>query len=478
MLQVIRVTLVLITLLCATGAYAQSLADTPIAGGFSLELPTIGSASAEVAEIMLRRAGVPYGIEQAPPTSDTPRAEIGTPIKSTVRPNEPTIRQALNHLVAFDPRYEWIDAGDRILFRAIATRGAGGLLRQRIPQYVVHDASPVAALEALLVAIAPDRPAGGVLTTDVARGRPVAYRGGERLTLAIDNATTMEILNAIVKSIPSMSWRVRYGTADASAQDATIALLLPDLTLAGTSAAAWRASAASSRDRLLVSFMGDLRTPLASYARQAHIVTGFEAVPGTRDRPIEGKPPLDLTDLKPAEALARITALDPRYALAFEDGVLVVRPLKSIVDGTPLDLRVREFRARDETVEQILRRVVALLGGDSRSVTSGVDHLVSPRDRQFDKTQLKRVEWENVRLECAVQSRHSFTLRDATVRQILNTLCRLDGAAFWQVTMQPHLQKGLSVVLMVQSWVGWFAGSQFNAPPWEPGTTPGGRRED
>ena len=106
MVQAHRVTFILIALQFSATSYAQSLADTPVAGGFSLETPTIGSVSAEAAELMLRRAGVPYGIEQAPPARDVPPAEIGKPIAGTVRFSGTTVRAALDKLVELDPRYD------------------------------------------------------------------------------------------------------------------------------------------------------------------------------------------------------------------------------------------------------------------------------------------------------------------------------------------------------------------------------------
>jgi hypothetical protein len=196
-------------------------------------------------------------------------------------------------------------------------------------------------------------------------------------------------------------------------------------------------------------------------------VTGFEAVPGARDRPVEGHPPLDLTGVEPAEAIARIAALDARYEAVLEDGVNVVRPRKAVVDGTPLDLRVDEFRARGETAEQILRRVVQLLDGDPKQVSASLIPARPPASGKPDPTLQQR---EHDRQERARGRRLSFTLHDTTIRQILNTLSRMDAAVFWRVFMQPDIRRGLIMTLVVEGWPGWAVYGKFDAPPWEPAT--------
>jgi hypothetical protein len=105
-------------------------------------------------------------------------------------------------------------------------------------------------------------------------------------------------------------------TAPGRSRWAAVSLYTPEMSFVGVSARALRAVATNDPARLVVTFMGDLRTTLSTYSRRAYVVTGFEPVPAARDRPIEGRPPLDLTGLKPADALARIVALDSRYELS------------------------------------------------------------------------------------------------------------------------------------------------------------------
>jgi hypothetical protein len=213
---------------------------------------------------------------------------------------------------------------------------------------------------------------------------------------------------------------------------------------------------------MLVDFSGDVGMTLFAYARRARVMTAFEAVPGARNRFMEGRPPLDLTGMAPADAVSRIAGLDGRYDVARSRGVFVVRPKTSIVDGTPLDLAVREFRANDETAAQVLRRLVGLIGGDVRSV-SGTPYPIPAAARGDAGEQARYRERER-----AFARKHSFTLRNTTLREILTTLCQQNGTASWRATMQSHFERGAILFLLIESWEGWIAGAQFNAPPWEP----------
>lgn len=151
--------------LLAAGPAAQ---DTSIASrrvpsgrGFTLTLPSVGAGSVELAERILREAGVPFGIEQAPPEGDEPPLRLDRPITDRISFDGLSIRDALDKIVSLDPRYEWEETNGRILFRAVALRHSDALLPRRLPPFSVNGASASMALETLARLVAPSRATGG-----------------------------------------------------------------------------------------------------------------------------------------------------------------------------------------------------------------------------------------------------------------------------------------------------------------------------
>lgn len=459
------VLVVLGLLVAGLGGQGQSLSDRtlPAGRGFTLTLPSVGAGSVELAERILREAGVPFGIEQAPPDGFEPSPRLDRPITDRISFDGLSIREALDKIVSLDPRYEWEEANERILFRAVALRHSDALLQRRIPQFSVNGASASTALETLARLIAPSRAPGGMFTmsafataTPAGTGRPPSSPPApERFSFALGETTVRDALNALASS-PGMSWSVRYDAPGGASDAATISLITPAATTVALSTVAMSRARVARPGRLVLPVMSELSGVVGLYALRAKLQTGFIRFPGDRrENNPGGYPPLDLTGLSPSEALDRIVALDSRYEWTRDDGLYLVRPRRDLIAATPLDMPVDEFSARDIGVDAILGRIVRLLAiEDSSAVSSGQAWSGGPEEQAKQRQARERP--------------LSLTVRRTTVRGILNELCKEEGTLSWRASLQPDQKRGLLITIDLHSTSGWGVSRTFVAPLWEP----------
>jgi hypothetical protein len=137
----------------------------------------------------------PFGFESAPPLAGVGRASIELPVTGR------TLRDALDTIVALDPRYEWREMDGVIVVRPVAAwSDAGSALFALTPPVKLDDARTVEAVTAAAVAL-------GRSPKDL-----VTFPDGRRLSLDVRGGTMLDLLNGIVRAHGEMYWT--YTPAD------------------------------------------------------------------------------------------------------------------------------------------------------------------------------------------------------------------------------------------------------------------------
>jgi hypothetical protein len=431
------------TLGAAVIGWQTGLSDTvvPVEPRIAVTVPISGNGEVDALQQMLTSAGVPFGLEHAsgdvPPDSRAARRSIAV---SGLR-----LGDALDRIVALDPRYTWRESGGRIVMRA-AHRDATSFLDRTIPRVAVNGASLQASLETMMGAAIPTRPAGGVATA--VAGTPTRVGGGipflsaarlePAITVSLERTSVADVLDAIAAAHGSVSWVVRYATEDAHPDGVSVSLITPAHTITAISVNQLRSGRRANVKRILIPF-GDLRTALTIYRARSKVRIGFErVVSSARAVAVSGVPPLDLTHVVPREAIRRIVEMDSRYEWIEWDGMFEIRPRPDLASVSLLDRRVERITVHNEPIETILDRLL-------EAGTSGEPPARTPA------AAASRPAKPGVR-------RYSLNLQHTTVRGVLNALCRADGTLSWVTDPVIRSDGMVDVNVSVHSWDGWSVG--------------------
>lgn len=452
-------------LLLAGGAPApaQTLADSivPAQPRLLLEVPPQGEETFELMQLVLSGSGVPFGLEQA--DRRPAKVDLASVRHESYLLNGLLIRGALNRITSVDPRYEWEDARDRIVVRGALLHG-GGVLNRPIAGLTVDHATLPDMLTALMRAIDPKRPDGGLLPMGarVPAGNDAKAASGNTpgFSMAMGETTVFHALTAVANAA-NVSWVVRYDSGSGDPEGVSIALVSRAGGVTALSSRSLRASSGAAGPRLLRVFaVPTVATAFGMYAEHVRIRLGVELAPEPMSQLRYGDgPALDLGGSTPTEAIDRITRLDSRLAWAETGGIFSVRPRAGLVPDSPLNRRVEEFMANDDTVDTILDRIAVLLedrpflyiGAIRRGRGGGSSALPGSRAEALERASRAR--------------RLSFSLRGATIREILDTLCRTQGTLSW--TVSPVDQEAKIVVHVdILSWDGWSTSRSVQLPRW------------
>lgn len=430
-------------------AQAQTLAERPLPTGrdLTLTLPVAGNSAAELAQRMFTAADVPFGIEQAPPNPSEPSPRIDRPITDRMSFDGWTLRDALDKLVALDPRYVWHESNGRILFRTVALQHSAGLLQRRLPPLSLSHATAAAAIETLARLVAPSRAPGGIATLGMALtvGRHTQGRAAppaDLFTVSLREGPVLDTLNAL-GSAKGASWMITYDGPGAAADVASFSLITPAATTVAMSTAAM--ARIGGPRRLTIPVSSDLGFIVTIYALRTHLQTGFIQIPNLRPGEFTGHPPIDLTGLTPSEAFDRIVALDGRYEWTSDDGIYLVRPRRDVMPASPLDTPVDEFTVTATPVDAILDRIVSLLANGMR-VGSSEGWSGRPAERAQQREGRQRP--------------LSVVARRTTVRGVLNDLCKEEGTLMWNARFQ-DVSDERRMTIQLQSHAGWSVARTF-----------------
>jgi hypothetical protein len=206
----------LIMLLPSGTSRAQTVQDpaaTLIMQAVEVTQPLGPCEAADVVGVIARVTGVPAGIEHVPGDCDY-RHSARSPIRQSLQGL--SVRDALDQIVRWDPRYRWQVLEGVISFRPLAARNR--------PDHFLHTstgdvelvdeniAGALAAISAILGANDMARPAGRT---------PLAEK---RFSLSLSSVSALAALDAVVKQHGAMWWEVRYCKPEVSRRYATVNL--------------------------------------------------------------------------------------------------------------------------------------------------------------------------------------------------------------------------------------------------------------
>jgi hypothetical protein len=154
---------------------------------------------------------VPAGVEGVPEQCPDGTAPVKVTGRTSLRGM--TVREALDTLVRFDPRYRWGESDGVIVLRPIAAwENRDHFLHGSVPEFVVSNDDIAGALAAVLTALGPWRVPGGWQTPHDDR----------RFSVTLGATSIYEALNAIVKAHGEVAWRVSYCQPPTLLEHATI----------------------------------------------------------------------------------------------------------------------------------------------------------------------------------------------------------------------------------------------------------------
>ncbi|HXG87786.1 MAG TPA: hypothetical protein VNJ02_05555 [Vicinamibacterales bacterium] len=444
-------------LISRPAAQQQSVTDRLVNSRMPITLDVpVHDAAGMALQLILAAAGVTFGIEHPPPAPPAP-VDFARRPQRTVALAGMRLGDALDAIVREDPRYAWTEVDGRIIVRP-SQHSTQRSLDTRLPSITVSRASMLEALTILSHAIDPARPRPTVGQmgmqfeipgTGHAASGPAAARS---ISVALTNPTAFDVLEAMARSHGLLSWQVHYDAGDDSLAASSIALSTIG-SIATAQSAAMRDLAAKMRGRLRIPVWRSLETMLSLYHQRTGVLMGLELPPDVEPSPIGG-PPIDLTDLPPAVAVARLVALDSRFEWTDDGGMFSIAPRAEFVSRpTVLDRRLESVVMPGLAAEAALEVLVGAIGG--KRVGGGYGEGGLPgRDSA-----------EQARRRAASRARTvSLSLANVTVREVLNALCRAHGALSWR--MRPPSARGREPYHFdLGSADGWSVGLSFSLNP-------------
>src|SRR5438067_254218 len=201
------VAVVLATVVSASAAHAQQSASEPvIQEPITITVPLPPCAAGSIAHRILSSTRQLGGIEFAPDPCREGSPRLTAP-PAQLRPDDVrlqglTVREALDHLIALDPRYRWMETNGLIVMRpAAAWNDARHFLHQTISGLELHDDNFYGALAAIQSAIGPFKLGPGGLV-------PRTPESERTVSLRLGATSVFEALNAVVRAHGALQWSV------------------------------------------------------------------------------------------------------------------------------------------------------------------------------------------------------------------------------------------------------------------------------
>ena len=189
------------------GVDVSRFADPPIfsVGGSSAVLDRIvGIGSND--EALVVRGAFPSAVWDLSEATNVPmgieflgggRGAVAAEIPASGRP----LRDVLNDIVTFDPRYEWREMDGVIAIRPVRSwNDAESMLFRRVTSVQLTDVPPQDAVERL--------------ARQLGYAQRIGFPSGKLLSVDIRDGTTLDLLNAILREHGGMTWTLRAADPD------------------------------------------------------------------------------------------------------------------------------------------------------------------------------------------------------------------------------------------------------------------------
>jgi len=202
-------------------AQEQSPSTAVIQEPITIRVPLAPCAAGALAHRILISTRQLGGIEFAPgPCMVGTRQPQPPPLPAQLRPEDVTlqgltVREALDRIVALDPRYRWMETNRLIVMRpATAWDDPQNFLHKTINGLDLQDESMYDALGAIQTAIGPIEIRNGLVPHTPESARPIS--------LHLGTTSPFEALNAIVRAHGALVWSVTYCQPPTRHENATI----------------------------------------------------------------------------------------------------------------------------------------------------------------------------------------------------------------------------------------------------------------
>jgi hypothetical protein len=457
-------------------AFAQRLADAPVgrvAGEVAAYDPP-GRNLAQIIDQLARATAVPIGFEAAAEPSPQGRAPgpDEPSLSKRILLNGLTLGAALTELMRLYPGYEWSEAAGIINVRPKgAASDPADPLNRPVPSFRVRDVNlggaAVAIQQLFDAAWQPPADSTWLNPAAVPGAAPpgVADWRGRTFSVSLEHPGVLQVLNAVAVAHGSVGWRVDFTGPRAAWGDARLCFigLLPGQTTLVTSA---RASAvprslspADFVPRVVLELPPTPSRLAAVFRALAHagvVRVGLEllresvmARPGAV--PV-GEWQADLTGLSRDAAIDRILGLAPQYERVDENGVINIVPRGSRSNGREiLNRRVKTFDAKNATMVGLLGPLRAAVTGLPAAGSSlRPPPLAPPVNPALPEASRRRIEEQNRLRDAETTRTTTLSLRNVTLRQVLNALMTERDDLTWTVAFTgddasaPALQIGLA----------------------------------
>lgn len=435
------------------------LASVRIVGGpvATLDIPAPVPVAYDAAAVALQASGVPFELEGAAPHPDRPLTDFAHPPQRGEFLTGLTVGDALDAIASAQPRFQWTETGGTI--RAGFGADAQSPLERRIARFEVRQASPHAAFETLAGLLFSDRETTPVIAATEQPPSPLRERApppDRTITLALDTPSVRDVFRAIARAHGALSWSVRYDSEPAMLERAIVTLVSPRQTLVLRGPAVTGSRVGAANDLVRLSQNGDLSAMLAAYMRTSRVNIGAELLPQpVAQRFLRSIPAINVANLTPAQAMARIVAHDSRYTVEERDGRFLVRPVSAALPSSALDARLPDFIRNGEPLDVAVADLLQRLGADT--VRPSTVHTADGVSR--DVGEAARLKPVTVALS-----------QPTTVREALDAICRSLGDASWFFRYQAMVSPGRAgLSLQIESPDGWSLSRGFSiagaAPP-------------
>ena len=435
------------------------LASVRIVGGpvATLDIPAPVPVAYDAAAVALQASGVPFELEGAAPHPDRPLTDFAHPPQRGEFLTGLTVGDALDAIASAQPRFQWTETGGTI--RAGFLADAQSPLDRRIARFEVRQASPHAAFETLAGLLFSDRETTPVIAATEQPPSPPRERAPAQdrtITLALDNPSVRDVFRATARAHGALSWSVRYDSEPAVLERAIVTLVSPRQTLVLRGPAVTGSRVGAANDLVRLSQNGDLSAMLAAYMRTSRVNIGAELLPQpVAQRFLRSIPAINVANLTPAQAMARIVAHDSRYTVEERDGRFLVRPVSAALPRSALDARLPDFVRKGEPLDVAVADLLQRLGADT--VRPSTVHTADGVSR--DVGEAARLKPVTVALS-----------QPTTVREALDAICRSLGDASWFFRYQAMVSPGRAgFSLQIESPDGWSLSRGFSiagaAPP-------------